>query len=390
MSRIWQTIINGFGIILVFFVLASIGGLSTELGLLYGMGPSDLSFLNVINNGALLIAGLMVGPMALHFGEKRLIVTGAVLMTVGSCVFFVVQKDFLIISRVLLGFGVGIVYNASVSYLSACLSKKAFAFSLGAISTIAAIFSGLAAGPLAEFIRAFGFQTYVLVHTIACIVFLCGAFLLPRMSQVGEHLSLRESYADMWHYIKDPQVFSAAYSSATAGVVRAILAAVYVFPYMNIIHHGSIDDALRNEAAAFIVMFGNALGQLIWPIVCVNTISPKRLMMTACLAMSVCLLIFMGSMNIWIENVLLLVIGVFSGGMGSVYAVYIRDAVPAQQYPACLAVMFVVAGVLMTALQFFLGMLFYAFEGLEGYTAVFGVIIAVFLTGAWAARSMRS
>jgi predicted MFS family arabinose efflux permease len=161
----------------------NITGVAPVLGLLSetfeGEGANAIQTLQTIPNLSLMVASILVGWLATKISKKKLVLGGLLLVAfIGSSPFIVNSFSFIMTSRLLAGFGFGIISPLNVAIISEFSQGRERASMMGLQVSgmgIGAICTNIVGGMLGKI----GYQQFFLIHLISIITFLIVLTQLP-------------------------------------------------------------------------------------------------------------------------------------------------------------------------------------------------------------------
>lgn len=166
------------------FVLGlNITGVAPVLGMLdvtfKKEGANAVQTLQTVPYFLLMVASILVGWLVTKISKRKIVLIGLIIIAfVGASPFLVDSFSFMMISRVLVGFGFGIVSPLNAAIISDFFEGKDRAALMGVHVTgmgIGSIFINIVGGILGNF----GYQKYFLVHLIALAAFVIVIYQLP-------------------------------------------------------------------------------------------------------------------------------------------------------------------------------------------------------------------
>jgi Arabinose efflux permease len=166
------------------FVLGlNITGVAPILGMLdiafKEEGANAIQTLQTVPYFLLMVASIFVGWLVTKISKRRIVLLGLVIIAfVGTSPFLADSFSFMMISRILIGFGFGIVSPLNAAIISDFFEGKDRAALMGLHVTgmgIGSIFINIVGGMLGNF----GYQKFFLVHLIALAVFIIVIYQLP-------------------------------------------------------------------------------------------------------------------------------------------------------------------------------------------------------------------
>ncbi len=166
------------------FVLGlNIAGVSPILGLLDKVfkeeGANAVQTLQTMPYFLLMVASIFVGWLVTKISKRKLVLGGLIIIAfVGTSPLIVDNFSFMMISRVIIGFGFGIVSPLNAAIISEFFEGKDRAALMGIHVTgmgIGSIFINIIGGMLGKF----GYQRFFLVHLIALVAFVIVIYQLP-------------------------------------------------------------------------------------------------------------------------------------------------------------------------------------------------------------------
>lgn len=161
----------------------NIAGVSPVLGLLNeafkDKGANTIQSLQTIPYLLLMVASIFVGWLVTKISKKKVALVGLLLIAfIGSSPLVIDSFSFIMISRILVGFGFGIISPLNTAFISEFFKGKDRAAMMGlhvAGMGIGAMFINIIGGILGKF----SYQQYFLVHLISFITFILVLILLP-------------------------------------------------------------------------------------------------------------------------------------------------------------------------------------------------------------------
>lgn len=161
----------------------NIAGVSPVLGLLSeafkDQGSNAIQSLQTIPYFLLMVASIFVGWLVTKISKKKLVLGGLLLIAfIGSSPFIVNSFSFIMVSRVLVGFGFGIISPLNTAFISEFFEGKDRAGMMGlhvAGMGIGAMCINIVGGIVGKL----GYQQYFLIHLISLVTFILVLFLLP-------------------------------------------------------------------------------------------------------------------------------------------------------------------------------------------------------------------
>jgi MFS family permease len=161
----------------------NITGVAPVLGLLSeafeGEGANAIQTLQTIPNLLLMLASILVGWLATKISKKKIVLGGLLLVAlIGSSPFIVNSFSFIMTSRLLVGFGFGIISPLNVALISEFSHGRERASMMGLQVSgmgIGAICTNIAGGMLGKI----GYQQFFLMHLISMVTFLIVLTQLP-------------------------------------------------------------------------------------------------------------------------------------------------------------------------------------------------------------------
>lgn len=227
------------------FVLGlNITGVAPILGLLDKAfneeGSNAVQTLQTVTYFLLMVASIFVGWLVTKVSKRRIVLLGLIIIAfVGTSPFVADSFSFIMISRLLIGFGFGIVSPLNAAIISEFFEGKERAALMGLHVTgmgIGSIFINIVGGMLGNL----GYQKFFLVHLIALVAFIIVITQLPdtgaQVSSTTQKLQLNKMVLELSLTSFFHTLFITAYmtnigthilenlhgSSALTGIVTAV------------------------------------------------------------------------------------------------------------------------------------------------------------------------
>lgn len=263
------------------FVLGlNIAGIAPILGLLDKAfkeeGSNAVQTLQTVPYFLLMVASIFVGWLVTKISKRKLVLGGFIFIAfVGTSPLIVDNFSFMMISRLLIGFGFGIVSPLNAAIISEFFEGKERAAMMGLHVTgmgIGSIFINIVGGMLGNF----GYQRFFLVHLIALAAFIVVITQLPdtgaQVSSDTQKLKLNKMVFELSLTSFFHTLFITAYmtnigthilenlngSSALTGIVTAVQGGFALIVGLNF---SRISSALKHNTLPFSI-FAAGLGYL--------------------------------------------------------------------------------------------------------------------------------
>lgn len=331
------------------FVLGlNITGVAPILGLLDKAfneeGSNAVQTLQTVTYFLLMVASIFVGWVVTKVSKRRIVLLGLIIIAfVGTSPFVADSFSFIMISRLLIGFGFGIVSPLNAAIISEFFEGKERAALMGLHVTgmgIGSIFINIVGGMLGNL----GYQKFFLVHLIALVAFIIVITQLPdtgaQVSSTTQKLQLNKMVFELSLTSFFHTLFITAYmtnigthilenlhgSSALTGIVTAVQGGFALIVGLNF---SRISSILKQNTLPFSI-FAAGLGYLSVVILPANMLG--ILFGSACLGISLsCFMAqasFMISMSVS-QISIALANGVFAviGGIGGLLSPIILNTI---------------------------------------------------------------
>lgn len=152
---------------IAFILGLNVAGIAPILGVLneqFSQGKSGVQLLQTISQVLIIVGGITIGWMTTKLSKKKLVLIGfSILMVFGCLPFFLKGYNYIFFSRLLMGFGFGIISPLNTAIIAEYVEYDKRAAYLGLHVTAMGI-GAFVANLLGGFLGSFGYKYYFLIH----------------------------------------------------------------------------------------------------------------------------------------------------------------------------------------------------------------------------------
>lgn len=319
--------------VLHFFILLSVGVITTELRQALDLSALQLSFLASSYLYIYLILQTPAGILLDHFGARKLLTMGAIVASIGCWLFASSHNLTLtILARCLTGGGLAFVFVASIQLASRWFAKRYFGMMIGfseASGMLGAIVGNML---LAVFIREMGWRESYMLAAWFALLLAAGSWIFVRDYPDNYKVTARSmlTVAKVINNIKilakEPQIWLQSAYIALMYESVTVFSGLWANPFLMT----AFDMDLKHSTfSCVLVLAGIGIGSPIAGILC-NTEHRKATCIKACAVLMfifMCAILYIPHMPYWLVNVLMFSLGLSGSSLILSFAI-VSDVAP--------------------------------------------------------------
>lgn len=301
--------------VLHFFLLLSVGVITTDLRLALELTALELSFLASSYLYIYLILQTPAGILLDEFGARKLLTGGAVVASLG-CWIFALSNDLTltILARILTGGGLAFVFVASIQLASRWFAKRYFGMMIGfseASGMLGAIIGNML---LAVFIHQLGWrESYALAACFALILAL-GSWVFVRdypdnyKVTARSKLTVRKVVHNIKILSREPQLWLQSAYIALMYESITVFCGLWANPFLRRAFNLELQ---QSTFSCCLVLAGIGIGSPIAGILC-DTANKKSKCITGCailMLVVMCIILYVPILPYWLLNILMFSLG---------------------------------------------------------------------------------
>ena len=193
------------------------------------------------------VASLMVGGLAKKFSKKSLLIVGSVLFTVGGvATSFVPGFALIIVTRIIEGFGAGMVITTSMTLIPEMFPDEKEANQLLGLNGVATAVFGAVIGLVAGYLGVISWRTANLLYLVGIVVLLCQLIAVPgkKDSPSGEQ-------------VQSGKITSSAISITVMAFLFAVVSTMFMTSVANFIVESEMGDSSQAGIATTVMTIGS-------------------------------------------------------------------------------------------------------------------------------------
>lgn len=319
--------------VLHFFLLLSVGVITTDLRLALDLTALQLSFLSSSYLYIYLILQTPAGILLDEFGARKILTVGAVVATFGCWLFAGSNELYLtIIARIMTGGGLAFVFVASIQLASRWFAKRYFGMMIGfseASGMLGAIIGNML---LAVFIHKIGWRESYALAACFSLILAAGAWIFIRDYPENYKISPRSklTWHRVWHNIKilsrEPQIWLQSAYIALMYESITVFSGLWANPFLRAAFNLDLTQA---TFACSLVLAGIGIGSPIAGVLC-DTDKKKSQCITFCaIAMFIIMaaILYIPILSYAMINILMFALGVSGSSLILSFAI-VSDIAP--------------------------------------------------------------
>ncbi len=319
--------------VLHFFILLSVGVITTDLRLALDLSALQLSFLASSYLYIYLILQTPAGILLDHFGARKILTIGAVVASVGCYLF--ARSEYLaltIVARCLTGGGLAFVFVASIQLASRWFAKRYFGMMIGfseASGMLGAIVGNML---LAVFIRDLGWrESYMLAAWFALLLAAAGWIFIrdyPENYRVTARskLTVQKVIANLKHLAKEPQIWLQSAYIALMYECVTVFSGLWANPFLHTAYGLNLK---QSTFSSVLVLAGIGIGSPIAGVLC-TTDQQKAKCIKYCSIIMLTLMsiiLYVPFLSYWAINFLMFALGASGSSLILSFAI-VSDVAP--------------------------------------------------------------
>lgn len=302
--------------VLHFFLLLSVGVITTEIRSALDLSALELSFLASSYLYIYLILQTPAGILLDEFGPRKLLTLGALVCGLGCWMFASSTHLYIaIIARILTGGGLAFVFVASIQLASRWFAKRYFGMMIGfseASGMLGAIIGNML---LAIFMHKIGwresygwaalFSVLLAILAWVCIRDYPEHYVVTAKSK----LTVRKVIANIKILSREPQVWLQSAYIALMYETITVFCGLWANPFLRHAFDLNLEQATMSCS---LVLVGIGIGSPIAGILCDTDLRKTKCLKICAIAMFVlmCIILYVPSMPAWLINMLMFMLGV--------------------------------------------------------------------------------
>lgn len=319
--------------VLHFFILLSVGVITTDLRLALDLTALQLSFLSSSYLYIYLILQTPAGILLDEFGARKILTVGSLVASVG-CWMFSISNDLwlTILARILTGGGLAFVFVASIQLASRWFAKRYFGMMIGfseASGMLGAIIGNML---LAVFIHEIGWRESYSLAAIFAIILAFGSWIFIRdypdnfKVTARSKLTVNKVVANIKVLSKEPQLWLQSAYIALMYESITVFSGLWANPFLR----RAYDLDLRQSTfACCLVLAGIGIGSPIAGVLCDTDKKRSQCITTCSVAMLIifCAILYIPMLPHWTINLLMFALGVSGSSLILSFAI-VSDVAP--------------------------------------------------------------
>ncbi len=309
-------IIVSFMMILHFFLMLSVGVITTNLRLSLDLSALQLS---LVASSYLYIYILLQAPAGIlidKFGARKVLTIGNVVCAIG-CVIFAKSPNVNVamLGRILNGTGLAFVFVAYIQLAGRWFDRKYFGMMVGFSEfsgMLGAVFGNML---LAVFIHELGWRnSYMLAGGLSLILAFAAWFFIRDypdnyVINPDKKLTLKKVYADMKFLCQNKNIWLNGVYIALMYEIVTVFSGLWANPFLRQAYSLNLKEA---TFSCILILVGIGVGSPIAGILC-DTYDKKSTTIKACaivMFVLICIVLYVPILPYWLINILMLALGV--------------------------------------------------------------------------------
>lgn len=319
--------------VLHFFILLSVGVITTDLRLSLDISALQLSFLASSYLYIYLILQTPAGILLDHFGARKILTIGSVVASAG-CYLFAISNTLTltILARCLTGGGLAFVFVASIQLASRWFAKRYFGMMIGfseASGMLGAIIGNML---LAVFIRDLGWrESYMLAAWFGLFLAAAGWLFIrdyPENFKVTERskLTVHKVAVNLKILAKEPQIWLQSAYIALMYECVTVFSGLWANPFLRTAFGMNLK---QSTFSSVLVLAGIGIGSPIAGILCTTEHQKAKCIKYCSIIMLVlmCAILYVPYLSYWSVNILMFALGASGSSLILSFAI-VSDVAP--------------------------------------------------------------
>lgn len=319
--------------VLHFFLLLSVGVITSDLRLALNLTALQLSFLSSSYLYIYLILQTPAGILLDEFGPRKILTIGTLVAATGCWIFAGSENLYLsILARILTGGGLAFVFVASIQLASRWFAKRYFGMMIGfseASGMLGAIIGNML---LALFINRIGWRESFELAALFGLVLAVASWICIRDYPEGFKVSARSKLTihKVWSIIKvlsrEPQIWLQSAYIALMYESITVFCGLWANPFLRKAFNLELD---QSTLSCCLVLAGIGIGSPIAGVVCETDKRRAKCIIGCSIAMFIimCAILYIPHMPYWMINVLMFALGVSGSSLILSFAI-VSDVAP--------------------------------------------------------------
>lgn len=319
--------------VLHFFILLSVGVITTDLRLSLNLSALQLSVLASSYLYIYLVLQTPAGILLDEFGARKILTIGSVIASFGCWLFASSQTlSITILARCLTGGGLAFVFVASVQLAGRWFAKRYFGMMIGfseASGMLGAIIGNML---LAIFIRDLGWRESYMLAACFALILAVGAWIFIRdypenyVVTVKSKLTVHKVMHNIKHLAKEPQIWLQSAYIALMYEAVTVFSGLWANPFLRTAFNM---DLKQSTFACVLVLAGIGIGSPIAGILC-DTDKKKSTCIeisAICMFLIICAILYIPLLSFAAVNLLMFALGLSGSGIILSFAI-VSDIAP--------------------------------------------------------------
>lgn len=319
--------------VLHFFLLLSVGVITSDLRLALNLTALQLSFLSSSYLYIYLILQTPAGILLDEFGPRKILTIGTLVAAAGCWIFSGSENLHLsILARILTGGGLAFVFVASIQLASRWFAKRYFGMMIGfseASGMLGAIIGNML---LALFINRIGWRESFELAALFGLVLAAASWICIRDYPEGFKVSARSKLTihKVWSIIKvlsrEPQIWLQSAYIALMYESITVFCGLWANPFLRKAFNLELD---QSTLSCCLVLAGIGIGSPIAGVVCETDKRRAKCIIGCSIAMFIimCAILYTPHMPYWLINTLMFALGVSGSSLILSFAI-VSDVAP--------------------------------------------------------------
>lgn len=307
--------VMSFLMVLHFFLLLSVGVITTELRDALKLSALELSILSSSYLYVYILLQTPAGILLDEYGPRKLLTIGAIICSIGCWLFaYSTSLPLAVVARVLMGGGLAFVFISSILLAGRWFAARYLGFMIGLAEAAGMVGSFVGSMLLAIFISKFGWRNSFYLAAKVSLIMAGLIWLFVHDSPDGKTVSERKKLnvkkvkAALSALMREPQIWLHSAYLALMYATITVFAGLWANPFLRRAFDLSLEQA---TFACCLVLAGIGIGSPIAGILC-HTQRAQALCIQICaIAMFVimCLVLYVPTMSLVTINILMFALG---------------------------------------------------------------------------------